>query len=275
MSDITIGEFAKLTRCTSKTILYYHKIGLLQTPRRSTNGYRIYGAEEMARMSMIQHLKGFGLDLTKIKEILGDAGEPHNLGEFLSSWKQELIREKVRIEMQLLKVDELLRDTLIPIEQATFHSDTFQEITKILEPIQEAYKIRESPEAIQQHHKAFGIIEDFQWGDQFKENLHGIAQYFKEHPNDYQRVVAFGERLAALRTMAENDPDVERLAREGSEFIKAVPELKEMLYGQIGLGESKEQLMDDMAKQVLSPAQMRHKALIQKYLNYKGTEDYL
>nr|WP_242871549.1 MerR family DNA-binding transcriptional regulator [Acetobacterium wieringae] len=39
MSDITIGEFAKLTRCTSKTILYYHKIGLLQTPRRSTNGY--------------------------------------------------------------------------------------------------------------------------------------------------------------------------------------------------------------------------------------------
>jgi len=33
--------------------------------------------------------------------------------------------------------------------------------------------------------------------------------------------------------------------------------------------------MDDMAKQVLSPAQMRHKALIQKYLNYKGTEDYL
>jgi len=235
MSDITIGEFAKLTRCTSKTILYYHKIGLLQTPRRSTNGYRIYGAEEMARMSMIQHLKGFGLDLTKIKEIL----EPHNLGEFLSSWKQELIREKVRIEMQLLKVDELLKDTLIPIEQATFHSDTFQEITKILEPIQEAYKIRESPEAIQQHHKAFGIIEDFQWGDQFKENLHGIAQYFKEHPNDYQRAVAFGERLAALRTMAENDPEVERLAREGSEFIKAVPELKEMLYGQIGLGESK------------------------------------
>ncbi|OFV69129.1 hypothetical protein ACWI_34000 [Acetobacterium wieringae] len=64
---------------------------------------------------MIQHLKGFGLDLTKIKEILGDAGEPHNLGEFLSSWKQELIREKVRIEMQLLKVDELLKDTLIPI----------------------------------------------------------------------------------------------------------------------------------------------------------------
>ena len=56
-NQIKISDFVKLTRSTLKTVLYYHKIGLLQEPKRSANGYRLYGAEELARMRMIKHFK--------------------------------------------------------------------------------------------------------------------------------------------------------------------------------------------------------------------------
>ncbi|MEA4805784.1 hypothetical protein [Acetobacterium wieringae] len=44
MSDITIGEFAKLTRCTSKTILYYQK----------SDCYKHQGDQQMGIVSMGQ-----------------------------------------------------------------------------------------------------------------------------------------------------------------------------------------------------------------------------
>ncbi|WP_243157984.1 MerR family transcriptional regulator [Aminipila terrae] len=34
-NKVTISDFAKLTKSTLKTILYYHKIGLLKEPKRS------------------------------------------------------------------------------------------------------------------------------------------------------------------------------------------------------------------------------------------------
>ena len=69
-NQIKISDFVKLTRSTLKTVLYYHKVGLLQEPKRSSNNYRLYGAEALTRMRMIKHLKTLGLDLKQIKEIL-------------------------------------------------------------------------------------------------------------------------------------------------------------------------------------------------------------
>lgn len=40
-NQILIGHFVKLTRSTLKTVLYYHKIGLLKEPKRSSSGYRL------------------------------------------------------------------------------------------------------------------------------------------------------------------------------------------------------------------------------------------
>lgn len=69
---IKIGDFIKLTGSTLKTIIYYHKIGLLPEPHRSAAGYRLYGPEELNRMRLIKRLKSLGLDLHRIKEVIGD-----------------------------------------------------------------------------------------------------------------------------------------------------------------------------------------------------------
>ena len=82
---IKISNFVKLTGSTLKTIIYYHKIGLLLEPERSPGGYRLYGAGELTRMQFIKHLKSLGLDLKRIKEILGDKHNDKTLREVLES----------------------------------------------------------------------------------------------------------------------------------------------------------------------------------------------
>ncbi len=88
---IKISDFAKLTGNTLKTIIYYHKIGLLQEPERSPSGYRLYGSAELTRMRFIKHLKSLGLDLKRIKEILGDMNNHRTLREVLQSLRTELL----------------------------------------------------------------------------------------------------------------------------------------------------------------------------------------
>lgn len=70
--------------------------------------------------------------------------------------------------------------------------------------------------------------------------------------------------------MPEDDPQIEVLARESAEFIKSIPILKELLYNQLGLIKPLENLYNEMVSVVLSPAQMKHKQLLQQYLNYSS-----
>lgn len=268
-NQIKISDFVKLTRSTLKTVLYYHKIGLLQEPKRSSSGYRLYGAEELARMRMIKHLKHLGLDLKQIKEILGDTQNHRTLIEVLQSLQAELLNEKKNIEEQLSKIEILLSQQTVLLEETSFGSESFQMVTEILEPEQIENYVQSCPELFDLQRNIFGIIEDFQWGEDYQENFRVIAEYFKSHPQQYQTALELGKRLSKLKQMSEDDPEIEILAREGATFIKRVPFLKEMLYDKSGFGITYENLFNEMVKNVLSPAQIKHKQLIQKYLNYR------
>lgn len=268
-NQIKISDFVKLTRSTLKTVLYYHKIGLLQEPKRSSSGYRLYGAKELVQMRMIKHLKSLGLDLKQIKEVLGDTKNQSSLSEVLKSLQQELLQEKKNIELQLSKIEVLLKQQDKLLEKPYLQSETFQIVKEILEPVQVEDNEKPSKEQIQHHNNTFGILEDFQWGEDYKENFKALAEYFKLNPDKYKIALDFGKRLARLKEISEDDPEVENLAKEGAEFIRSIPFLKERLCDKTGFGATYESLFNDMAKNVLSPAQMKHKLLIQKYLNYQ------
>ncbi len=266
-NQIKISDFVKLTGSTLKTVLYYHKIGLLHEPERSSNGYRLYGAEELARMRMIKHLKQLGLDLKQIKEILGNTQSRRSLREVLQSLQTELLKEKKTIEEQLSKIEGLLSQQTVQLEEAIFESELFQMVTKILASGQ-IQNYSTDPELFDQRRNIFGIIEDFNWGEDYQEKFQLMAEYFQSHPEQFKTALEFGRRLSRLKQMSEDDPEIEILAREGAAFIKSVPFLKEMLQDKTGFGKTNENIFNEMAKNVLSPSQMKHKHLIQKYLNY-------
>ena len=53
----TIGDFARLGQVSVRMLRHYDGIGLLQPARVDSNGYRRYGAHQLARLNRIVALK--------------------------------------------------------------------------------------------------------------------------------------------------------------------------------------------------------------------------
>ncbi len=68
-----IGELANAAGVSRDTVRYYEKVGLILSPGRRDNGYRIYRDDDAARVRMIRNLKELGFTLREIRSFL-DAG---------------------------------------------------------------------------------------------------------------------------------------------------------------------------------------------------------
>lgn len=73
---VRIGEAAAAAGMTTKTLRFYEDSGLLPV-QRSSNGYRDYTEDSVARLEFIRRGRTAGLALTQIREILSlrDAGQ--------------------------------------------------------------------------------------------------------------------------------------------------------------------------------------------------------
>lgn len=95
----SIGDAARASGLTVKTIRYYEEIGLVPKPARKEggphgSGHRIYNQEEVARMRFIRHARLFGLPLADIRELLALAdgtGCPSREPEY-----QEILTRRLR-----------------------------------------------------------------------------------------------------------------------------------------------------------------------------------
>jgi MerR family transcriptional regulator, thiopeptide resistance regulator len=65
-----VGELAKRTGLSVRTLHYYDEIGLLQPNSVTTSGHRVYGAEELARLQQIKSLRQLGFSLDEIRACL-------------------------------------------------------------------------------------------------------------------------------------------------------------------------------------------------------------
>lgn len=264
---IIIGDFVKLTGSTLKTVLYYHKIGLIPEPARSAGGYRLYGSAELIRMQTIKHLKSLGFDLKRIKEILGDIHKHKTLREVLQSLQTELLNEQKSLEERIKKIEILLHEKTVLLEEDSFTSPSFQMIMDILGPEQIEKYAQTCPQLFEQQRKIYSILDDFHWGDDYQENLGALAEFFKAHPQEYQSTLEYGARLARVAQLSENDPEVVSLARESAQFIKSRPQLAEVLSKQSGIKNPLASLYNDMVGNVLSPSQLKFGQLLRQFLS--------
>lgn len=73
-ASFRVGELARRTGLSVRTLHYYDEIGLLTPPRRAESGYRLYGDAEIARLQQIASLRQLGFALDEIREILASPG---------------------------------------------------------------------------------------------------------------------------------------------------------------------------------------------------------
>lgn len=82
---LTINEAAATTGWSARMLRYIESIGLLE-PQRSGSGYRLYGPEELQRLSTLRELlEANGLDLGEVGFALRLRQEPH-LREAIEGW---------------------------------------------------------------------------------------------------------------------------------------------------------------------------------------------
>ena len=67
---LKIGELAKKSGATTKTIRYYELMGLLREPERTESGYRLYEEKDVERLIFIRKAQSLGFSLTEIGETL-------------------------------------------------------------------------------------------------------------------------------------------------------------------------------------------------------------
>ena len=65
-----IGQLASLTGLTVDTVRFYENKGLVQASQRSDAGYRLFSADDLARLQFIKRAKAVGFTLDEISELL-------------------------------------------------------------------------------------------------------------------------------------------------------------------------------------------------------------
>ena len=67
---LTIGQLARRTGLSVKTIRWYSDQGLVPPTGRTAAGYRLYGGEALARLELVRTLRRLGIDLRTIERVL-------------------------------------------------------------------------------------------------------------------------------------------------------------------------------------------------------------
>lgn len=92
---LSIGEFSRICRVSTKTLRYYAEIGLLLPEQiNSGNGYRYYSAAQLETMLLIERLKAYGFSLEEIKALLcAEASRDEKLYPLLVKKKKQLEKQ--------------------------------------------------------------------------------------------------------------------------------------------------------------------------------------
>ena len=107
---MTIGQLAKTTGVSPKTIRYYEQIGVLPVPERTPSGYRQYGEPAVERLHFVSRARALGLPLQRLRmltSILNSARRAPLRPRLLA-----LVREQISTVQHRIAELEMLRQQL-------------------------------------------------------------------------------------------------------------------------------------------------------------------
>lgn len=122
--SFSIGEAARSSGLTVKTIRYYEEIGLIPKAGRTnggahTGGHRVYTEAEVGRLRFICHARLFGLRLSDIRKLLALAdgkGCPSQQPEYREILRRHLHDVDERVQ-HLLGLRAAIEDLVSPARQ--------------------------------------------------------------------------------------------------------------------------------------------------------------
>ncbi|HEY1547461.1 MAG TPA: MerR family transcriptional regulator [Kofleriaceae bacterium] len=99
----TVGELAKLTGITVRTLHHYDEIGLVQPSDRSRAGYRLYADDDVLRLQHVLVYKELGLPLDEIAALLDDPA--FSRIDALQRHRATLLAKRGQLDRMLASID--------------------------------------------------------------------------------------------------------------------------------------------------------------------------
>ena len=117
---LSIGEFSKICKVSTKTLRYYDEIGLINPEEiNPENGYRYYSIRQLKKMLFINRLKSYDFSLEEIKALLecGEDQPEERLCYTLNHKRSEIQKKLNALEYNLKQIsnDILSLEKGIPI----------------------------------------------------------------------------------------------------------------------------------------------------------------
>lgn len=113
--EYSINNLAKISGISTRTLRYYDQIELLKPAGIRSNGYRIYGENEVNTLQHILFYRELGISLDEIKKLLfsPDFDREKSLLNHLSALQQKKIQIETLIENVSKTIDSLKGDTIM------------------------------------------------------------------------------------------------------------------------------------------------------------------
>ena len=123
METMTRSELAKECGVNIESLRYYEKRRLINPPKRSEVGYRLYSREDAARIRFIQNAKRLGFTLNEIMELLKLRVKKNESCESVLSKTQTKLDEVEQKIKGLKSMKKVLKQMIHQCQEATPTSD--------------------------------------------------------------------------------------------------------------------------------------------------------
>lgn len=211
----SIGQFAKKTGLSVRTLHYYDEIGLLVPKKNPDSGHRIYTEDDIKKLHKITVFKYLGYRLDEIKHVIEAPSFDMNLTESLTLQQKKLECEKERIETALSSIR---RTIALLEEEGEIDSDI------LIALIANMQTENDQREWVEQVMSKDTVDKVFNLSEQEKMEIEKKSLYiFKEIKRLYGRPA--------------EDPEVKMFIEELMEFvlnileIESIDQLTEMFHG--------------------------------------------
>ncbi|MCH5250433.1 MAG: MerR family transcriptional regulator [Lachnospiraceae bacterium] len=116
---MTVGQLAKKSGTTVRTLQYYDKEGLLTPSSESEGGRRLYTDKDMIKLNQILSLKSLGFSLDDIKKRLIPLDSPADVANVLAGQADAIKRQIESLSVTLAEI-EALKDEVLQMQTVDF-----------------------------------------------------------------------------------------------------------------------------------------------------------
>jgi MerR family transcriptional regulator, thiopeptide resistance regulator len=205
-----VGELAKRTGLSVRTLHYYDEIGLLSPSQRTDSGHRLYTAGDVVRLQQIKSLRALGFSLREIRDCLDRPDFP--LRRVIQLHLSRL-RERIELQRRLCDRLEEVTDRLGSGEEVSSEEfvNTVMEVIKMSERL-EKYYTPEQLEYLEQRRSELGGERIRRAEAEWSELMEQVRAEMEAGTDpSSERVQALARRwMELVREFTGGDPGIER-----------------------------------------------------------------